>query len=120
MTTPNAREAEVPEDKVVRYLLNLSHEDGRGKAIFFLNRRFSASDWEQLAEALRQHVLTNDAASVEPHTWGTKYVVDGPLMCPDGSTPNVRSVWNIKPPATHPRFVTSYPLKPDEAGAGGR
>jgi hypothetical protein len=110
MLTPNAEQAEVPERKVTEYLLALGSEEGHGKAVFFLSRGFSTEQWEALASALRQHILNNSVASQRSTAWGTRYVVDGPLQCPDGGVAAVRSVWNIKPPAAHPRLVTAHPL----------
>jgi len=109
--TPNAHKAEIPPAKITHYLLSLGSLHGRGKAIFFQSKGFTLPAWKMLAEALQDHVQTNDYVSVSPTPWGTKYTVEGPLRCPDGSTAHVRSVWNIKPPATHPRLITAHPLR---------
>jgi len=110
MLTPNADMAEVPPAKVTRYLLSLESEDGRSKAAFFLSRGFHMENWTVLSEALLDHIRSNDYVGLQTTRWGVKYVVDGPLRCPDGGVANVRSVWNIKAPATHPRLVTAHPL----------
>jgi hypothetical protein len=117
MLTPNAEHAEVPGDKVSHYLLSLTSEEGRGKAVFFLSKGFSPDNWSELANALLEHVRSNHQVQHSQTQWGTKYVVEGPLQCPDGSTATIRTVWNIKDPHTHPRLVTAYPLpRPKEEG----
>jgi hypothetical protein len=110
MKTPNAEHAEVPERKVTHYLLSPESEEGRGKAMFFNARGFSSKQWRMLAIALRAHVRSHNYVQVRRTRWGERYVVDGPLECPDGESANIRSIWNIKPPATHPRLVTAHPL----------
>jgi hypothetical protein len=37
--------------------------------------------------------------------------VEGPLLAPDGRSPNLRAVWFIDNGQDTPRFVTAYPLK---------
>ncbi len=110
MRTPNAEHAEVPDRKVIDYLLALGSEEGHGKAVFFMSRGFTPEAWHELADALREHIRAHDYVEARQTRWGTRYVVDGPLQCPDGGFASVRSIWNIKSPATHPRLVTSYPL----------
>jgi hypothetical protein len=102
--------AEVPPAKATQYLLSLESEDGHSKAVFFLSRGFSREASSVLVEALLSHIRSNDYVTIRTTPWGVKYVVDGPMQCPDAGTANVRSVWNIKPPATHPRLVTAHPL----------
>ena len=41
---------------------------------------------------------------------GTRYVLDGPLTAPDGTTLNVRTAWYTDPGNDIPRFVTAHPL----------
>ncbi len=72
---------------------------------FFMSRGFRPESWHLLSDALREHIQANDYVEVRRTRWGTRYVVDGPLQCPDGGTASVRSIWNIKPPATHPRLA---------------
>jgi len=43
-----------------------------------------------------------------PH--GAKYVLDGPLRTPTGSTVQIRTVWIIDTHEDRPRLVTAYPV----------
>ena len=53
MRLPAVSEAEVPEAKIVLYLLNPEHRAGKGKARFFSGHGFAPEQWRVLAEALR-------------------------------------------------------------------
>ena len=106
---PNRERAEVPLPKVARYLLNTAHPDGAPKAKFLMSFGFSSSAPERLVTALLAHVSENPATETTAVRFGTMYAVDGPLRCPDGRSPTLRSVWIIEPPADHPRLVTAYP-----------
>ena len=109
MRTPNAHRAEVPEEKVVSYLLSTDHPVGRHKAAFFARFGFRAERWEELAAALRNHVSDHDPVEVTATPFGTKYAVPGPLRSPDGRNPLVRSVWIVEHGENVPRLVTAHP-----------
>jgi len=64
-----------------------------------------------LANALRRHAAENEVAKIEQTTFGTRYVVDGPLSTPSGRSVNVRVVWFVEHAEMIPRLVTAYPLK---------
>lgn len=110
MRLPNAAQAVVPQQKITGYLLSFSHRDGRDKATFFSRFGFSASDWPALATALRQHAIDHGVSKIEDSPFGTRYVIEGPIITPDKRNPAVRSVWFIETGEEIPRFVTAYPL----------
>lgn len=110
MNLPRADVVEIPEAKVAEYLLSTTHREGRHKAAFFLAHGFSATAWNELAAALRQHAANHPVAKVEESPFGKRYVVEGIMETPDGRTPNLRTVWFIDLDAEIPRFVTAYPL----------
>jgi len=43
-------------------------------------------------------------------TFGTKYEIEGPLNCPDGRSPQVRTVWQVDTDELAPRLITAYPV----------
>ena len=77
MKLPNASEAEVPEAKIVRYLLNPNHRSGKSKAQFFLRHGFRIEEWAKLATTLRQHASENEVTRREPTPLGERFVIDG-------------------------------------------
>jgi hypothetical protein len=109
MRLPNAQDAIVTEDKIVGYLLNLSHPDGPSKATFFESRGFRSDDWYMLANALRQLVRETDIVTMMETVHGQKYIVDGAIDTPSGAGAMVRTVWIVDRGNDVPRLVTAYP-----------
>jgi hypothetical protein len=110
MKLPNAERASVPAQKITGYLLSSSHRDGRGKAEYFSHFGFSVNAWQGLAKALQQHAVDHEVSKVEDSPFGTRYVIEGMILTPDGRNAVIRSVWFIETGAETPRFVTAYPL----------
>jgi hypothetical protein len=109
MKLPNADSAIIERKKVVEYLLALDHSSGRSKARFFTGVGFSGRHWQELADALRKHAQDGTVTDTESNAYGQKYVVEGPLGCPGGRQPRIRSVWFITNGQVAPRLVTAYP-----------
>ena len=78
------------------YLLSDASEEGSPKAVFFARFGFSVAEWETLADALQLHAVENDVIRVLSSQHGSKYIVEGPLVAPDGREPFVRVVWIIE------------------------
>jgi len=108
---PKYQQAVVPERKITAYLLSLTHRDGRSKAAFFMRFGFTINNWETLAEALIRHAADYAVAEIEDTSFGTSYVIEGPLLAPDGRSPRVRVVWFIATEERIPHLATAYPLK---------
>lgn len=111
MILPNVDAAQIPENKILGYLLSSTHRSGKAKAAFFVGAGFRPQQWEKLAAALNRHARENPVVTEEATVFGRRYVVDGPLIAADGTALNVRSVWFINNNETAPRFVTAHPLK---------
>ena len=110
MKLPNAEEAWVHPDKILKYLLSETHETGGPKAAFFKRFGFSKEQWTVLDAALRRHARETDVVRTIESPNGVKYVLEGPLYTPDGRTPYIRSIWMIKWNMTVARLVSAYPL----------
>src|ERR1041385_9014034 len=111
MKLPNHELAQVPEPKIVAYLLAPTHRFGRHKAGYFLRFGFNATDWEILATAVKWHSDAHDVTKGRENSLGKPYVVGGELRCPDGPSPLVRSVSIVVRGQITPRFVTAIPLR---------
>ena len=111
MKLPNYENAVISETKVTGYLLSTKHRDGRSKAEFFTRLGFSSDAWEDLVKALLRHANENEVAKIEDSPFGTRYIIDGMLLAPDGREALVRSVWFIETGEQIPKFVTAYPLQ---------
>ncbi len=110
MKLPHAGKARVDRKKILEYLLSVTHEDGRGKALFFERFGFSSQNWKVLSESLRQHGQNNDVTVVKESDFGERYTIDAPLQTPDGRNPTVRTVWIMEKHDTIPRLITAYPI----------
>lgn len=97
--------------KILGYLLSDAHTHGRAKARFFTALGFSASNWEQLADALRHHAVAHTVRRTVETDFGTRYVIEGALRVPNGATPTVLSVWFIHHGSDIPQLVTAYPMR---------
>ena len=109
MRLPNSELAIVEKAKIADYLLSETHEDGRGKARFFLSFGFRSEEPEVLDRALLTLARTNDVDSVEPSPHGTKYVIVGAVQAPNGHKPVERTVWIIDNGQQVPRLITAFP-----------
>ena len=114
MLLPHAENAEVAEQKIRAYLLNPRHPDGASKARFFATLGFSADSWEDFATALRQIAMRFPVIRSMESIHGTKYIVEGKIESPDGSSPFIRTVWILDQGRETPRLVTAYPFDEGE------
>ncbi len=110
MKLPNYERAIVPQKKITEYLLSLVHPDGKSKAKFFLKFGFTVDDWEIMATSFINHAAHHELAKIEPSPFGNRYVIEGEIISPDGTNPEVRSVWFIATGDDTPRLVSAYPL----------
>ena len=110
MNLPNAEIAHVERNKIVAYLLAPDHPEGAGKAEFFAHFGFTLDSWEVLAEALLVHARTHPVSAVSETQYGTKYRIEGPVVCPNGRNPSIRTVWIVDRGSDTPRLVTAYPF----------
>jgi len=108
---PNYEQAIAPQKKITAYLLSLTHPDGKSKAKFFLKFGFTVDNWKIMATAFINHAADHELAKIEPSPFGTRYVIEGELITPDGRNPAVRSVWFIATGDDTPRLVSAYPLE---------
>lgn len=111
MKLPHLENAYVPEAKIVKYLLNVEHEQGgKEKAAFFMRFGFTIEAWDVLANALLAHAATHEVANSVRKSEVTNYVIEGVLDTPDKRQPLIRTVWTLEADSDAPRFVTAYPL----------
>jgi len=84
MKLPSTDRLQIPKAKVVHYLLSSTHRAGRGKARFFSAFGFQVSAWEALANALQQHAKESEVTLSEDTPFGTRFVIEGSLVAPNG------------------------------------
>lgn len=111
MILPHIDRIRLEQTKVTDYLLNSAHPDNGGKAAFFTGWGFTTADWTSFAEAILGMAAGSKVVDRVQSKWGLKYVVDGPLNAPNGTTPPVRTVWVVDVNSDVPRLITAYPGK---------
>ncbi len=75
---PNIGAAIIDDSKIKQYLLNLSHPDGRGKAIFFASKGFTLENIQEFRDLLITQARNNPVTKIQQTEWGIKYIVTGP------------------------------------------
>jgi len=107
---PKCEKAYIPKEKLSNYLLSETHAVGREKARYFRSIGYTAEKIEELVEALLMIARSERTCKEIASEFGIKYVVDGELATPVGTTVQVRTIWVVDLQDTRPRFVTAYPV----------
>ena len=93
------------------YLLSETHVDGQHKAALFKDSGFTATMREELEAELLRLAMEADVVKIEDVPWGTKYIVHGDIVAPDGRRTLAMAVWIIDEGNDAPRLVTARPLE---------
>jgi len=109
MNLPNYEKAYVPKQKLSNYLLSETHAVGKTKAKYFRSLGYTEENVDQLANALLIIAKSGGVSQEVASRYGTKYIIDGEIVTPIGTTARLRSVWVIESHDERPRFVTAYP-----------
>ncbi len=100
----------INDRKIGGYLLNTEHREGGDKARFFLARGFSRACQDPFLASLFAHGRPSHLVGEKVTEFGTKFVYEGPMAMPDGSTWRIRSVWHRPSGETRRFLVTAYPF----------
>lgn len=90
---PNAQDARIDPRKLHDYVLNFGHDLGRFKAAFFTQMGYTAEDWQQLEQDIREQHFTQAAERGPTTAFGVKYTITAPLSGPNGEDRWVTTVW---------------------------
>lgn len=110
MKLPNAKNAYVPEDKLLEYLLSETHPVGKSKAKFFRKIGFEETNINKFEKALLSIAHTNEVEETKEIAYGVNYTVKGLLKTPTRKVATIKTVWFIEYGKTSPRFVTAIPV----------
>ena len=106
---PNYEQAEIPPAKLIGYLLDPLHLEGRNKARVFRSALgFEQSNSSELAAAIRAELPYYPAEVTQRGIWGQKYEVTLPITGMNGRTVDVLTVWIVRVGDSFPRLVTAY------------
>ena len=106
---PNHEQAYIPEPKLTKYLLSETHAVGKAKAKYFRSLGYTEANADQLADGLLMIAKSKEVSQAVTTPYGTKYIMEGDLFTPIGTTVRIRTVWVVESDDKRPRFVTAYP-----------
>jgi hypothetical protein len=108
MKLPNGERAVINVEKLLNYLLDPLHREGKHHAeLFRALVGIDRNSWRRLDDALRGAARDGDAAEGRSSEFGTKYEIRFPMTGPRG-TRTILSVWMIRAGESVPRLVTAY------------
>jgi hypothetical protein len=90
-------------------LLSETHAVGKSKAKFFRAFGFDETNVAALEQGLLSIAQVEAPVEVVQSPYGTKYIIDGFLETPSGTSVKVRTVWVVEARGARPCFVTAYP-----------
>lgn len=108
MVLPNAENAIVPEEKILGYVLNAEHFDGKNKArVFESVFGINAVNANVLIEKIKKAVLENKIVFEMETPFGKKYTLDFEMEY-NGISAKVRTGWIIENGNDNPRLTSCY------------
>jgi uncharacterized protein DUF6883 len=105
---PYADLAIVSDAKLIDYLLDPEHPQGRGKAIFFFVLGYRREQPDVLRRALLELARTVEVSETTS-AFGRKFSGQGELATPSGRTVRLITVWMLPDGEPPPQLVTAYP-----------
>jgi hypothetical protein len=106
---PNAETARIDPRKLRDYALNTRHAAGQYKAAFFAQMGYTADNWVQLEQDIREQHLSQPAQAGQPSPYGRKYTITAPVRGPNGVSRQVTTVWIFRPGNDFAELVTIEP-----------
>ncbi len=110
MRLPGGERAIIPEGKIERYCLDITHRIGGPKArVFLAALGLTARDADLLKGALSAAARAHDAALVRRDRYGDHYRIDFRFRRA-GRERTIRSGWTIREPDGPPYLTTAFVL----------
>jgi hypothetical protein len=100
-------DAIVPDEKLQKYLLVPREEND--KSCFLALAGYSLANWKTLRKDLLTLAQTYPIRLSETTVFGTKYVVSGTLVGPNGYELHIITIWMTLKATAETRFITLYP-----------
>lgn len=109
---PNREKAEIPDKKLLDYMLNPDHPKGGSKAVVFRNvLGYTKENAQDLASAFRKGLNSWKATERKPQKHGRPYEVKMLLSGPTGRQATVKTGWIMDDGSDHPRLTSAYIYK---------
>ena len=101
--------AVIAREKLTGYLLRKLPEND--KSGFLAQAGYTLDNAGRLEIDLRNQVLTQEAAFMEPTEYGDKYSIRGELTGPNGRALKVITIWMTENATGQTKLITLYPAK---------
>jgi hypothetical protein len=102
---------EIPENKLEKYLLNISHPDGYSKALFFKKHGYEINNSDLLEVELKKFANIFEVSKTIETQFGTKFIIDGFIKSFINQIIEIRTIWFVeKSDSKNAKLVTVYPL----------
>lgn len=111
MKLPSDCILEIEKNKIVNYLLNPNHPDGKVKADFFSANGINSGNAVLLEVLLKQQALNNEITKKAATIYGLKYIFESVLKFPNNKNHLIRSVWISEENEKIIKFVTAYKIE---------
>lgn len=103
-------EIQIPDEKLVNYLLSPAHRIGNHKAEFFERYGYNRKNWKELKTRIIELAENNDARLQKENQFGRFFRVEGAIKAISGEMINLRTAWIVVPESKIARLVTAYPI----------
>ncbi len=101
---------EIEDKKILNYLLDKNHPDGKAKAEFFYANGITQESIKELEELLKQQAKNEEVSKEQSTPFGKKFIFESPIEFPSGKTHQIRSVWLLNQSENVIKFVTAYKI----------
>ena len=101
--------AVIAREKLTGYLLRKLPEND--KSGFLAQAGYTPDNAGHLETDLRNQILIQEAAFMEPTEYGDKYSIRSGLTGPNGRTLQVITIWMTEDATGLTKFITLYPAK---------
>ncbi|MGK7884661.1 MAG: DUF6883 domain-containing protein [Crocosphaera sp.] len=95
----------ISPNKLTNYLLIILPKDDKSQ--YLAQGGYTLDNWQQLERDLREQILTLEAQATLKTTYGQKYQIIGTLICPNGTSLKIKTIWIVTEETT--KFVTLFP-----------
>ena len=99
----------IAQEKLTKYLLVLRKRNDKSQ--WLARAGYALENWKVLENDLSEQILSADATPTENTKYGQMYEIRGKLVCPNGKSLAVCTIWMTESATGKTKFITMYPDK---------
>ena len=97
----------IARDKLTDYLLKWRPVSDKSRYLALAG--YTSENWEKLRQDIIEQILPLEAEWQDEDEYGVFYVIEGPLIGPNGKNLSVKTIWMKELVTQKTRFVTLFP-----------